>query len=157
MVFEIHDLKEKFARVDSGEHHARAMKRGARDNVPYMVRSAEEPVPIHIRRVYPLASIIEFFGTDLIGSSFDAMMAMAIYSGYQSIKVYGFLMKRGREYDHQRDSAHFWWGQAMGRGIKMYWHKYKDNPEFSDMMQTRDGLVYGFGIPQRKWDYTNVI
>lgn len=156
MVFEIHDLAKKFARPEDGEHHVRAMNRGARENIPYMVRSDDEPVPDRIRRVYPLEDVITFFKTDLIGSSFDAMMAYAIYCGYQSIKVYGFLMKRGREYDHQRDSAHFWWGQTMARDIKMYWHKYKDNPDFSDMMQTRDGLVYGFGIPQRQWDYTNV-
>lgn len=157
MVFEIHDLKEKFARFDEGAHHVRAMKIAAKENIPYMVRSHDEPIPIHIRKVYPLETITKFFGTDLIGSSFDAMMAMAIYSGYESIKTYGFQMKRNATHDNQRESALFWIGQAMGRGIQMYWHKYKDNPEHSDMFLTRDGKVYGFDIPQRLWDYTNVI
>jgi len=155
MVFEIHDLRKKFSSEPSGAHHARAARRGARDNVPYMVRSADEPVAEHIKRVYPWEEIFNFFGTDLIGSSFDAMMAYAIYSGYKHFDIYGFLMKRGREYDHQRDSAHFWIGQLMGRGLSFYWHQYQ-GIAFSDMMQTRDGLVYGLGVPQKKWPYMPV-
>ena len=157
MVFEIHDLQEKFSRP-LGAHCHRALKRAIRDNIPYVVRSETEPyVPEKIRVVYPWEEVFQYHGTDLIGSTFDAMMAYALYTEkFSEIYVYGFLMRRGRQYDHQRDSAHFWLGYCMGRGVKFFWNQYKGKP-FSDMMRTVDGRVYGLGIPQRLWPYMSVM
>lgn len=55
--------------------------------------------------------------SDMYGSSFDYMMALAIHEGFDLIELYGFEMGGDTEYHYQRDSAHYFLGVANGRGI----------------------------------------
>ena len=55
--------------------------------------------------------------TDLFGSSFDYLLALAIHEKVDVIELYGFEMGGDTEYKYQKDSAHFFLGVAVGRGI----------------------------------------
>ena len=56
---------------------------------------------------------------DLFTSSFDYMLALAIYEGWDVIELYGLEMGSDTEYRYQREGAAFWIGQAVARGIKV--------------------------------------
>lgn len=55
--------------------------------------------------------------TDLYGSSFDYMLALAIHEKFDVIELYGFEMGGDTEYHYQKASAHYFIGFANGRDI----------------------------------------
>lgn len=56
---------------------------------------------------------------DFFSSSFDYMMGLAIYEGWDVIELYGFEMGSITEYRYQREGAAFFIGQAIARGIQV--------------------------------------
>ena len=78
---------------------------------------------------YPIDEISDYlFGNllsrgentqDFFSSSFDYMMGMAIYEGWDIIELYGFEMGSLTEYRYQREGAAFFIGQAIARGIQV--------------------------------------
>lgn len=76
---------------------------------------------------YPIEQVTEnIFGRKLLrgeepfdfyGSTVDYMLACAIYEGAETIELYGVEMGSTTEYKYQRDTAHFFIGVAIGRGI----------------------------------------
>jgi hypothetical protein len=97
-----------------------------RDYPVYLLKELPE-IPNGI--VYPLQAVTDFlFGINLMkggdpasfySSSFDYMMALAIYEGFECIEIYGFEMGANTEYRYQREGASLFIGQAMGRGIQV--------------------------------------
>ena len=71
------------------------------------------------------------------------MIALAVYQGATEIHLYGIIMAKGKEYAHQKPSVEFWIGVAKGRGVKFRVHGY-----FSEILKTRNYLIYAFEIPQ---------
>jgi hypothetical protein len=92
---------------------------------------------------YPLEEIKKEFDTDYFGSGIDYIIALAIYEGATEIHLYGIIMARGKEYSHQKPSVEFWLGMAKGRGVKVRVHG-----EFSEILKTRNYLLYGYELPQ---------
>jgi hypothetical protein len=96
---------------------------------PYPVYMLREFPDIPNCRAYPIQEVTNFlFGDRLLkggdpssfySSSFDYMMALAIYEGFERIEVYGFEMGSITEYRYQREGAAFFVGQALGRGIQV--------------------------------------
>jgi len=96
----------------------------------------------HIMK-YPIDEVIEYCGSDYFGSGIDYLIALAIYKGATSIHIYGVMMAKGSEYEHQLPSVSHWLGIAIGRGIKVKVHGKK-----TSLLRTRNGLRYGYGTPQ---------
>lgn len=154
MVFEIHDLREKLGRVGEGYLHQEAISEAIRLNIPYVVREHWDFLPHLNQVVYPYEEVVNHFGIDLFGCSMDAMLALAIYQGYEEIHLHGTGQHRGSTWDYQIESINFWLGVCFGRGIRLYIHHW-GGVRHTDILTTHDGLVYGFGGKQRVFDYTN--
>jgi hypothetical protein len=99
---------------------------------------------IHRLGSYPIDEVIRYFGTDYFTNTVDYAIALAIYRKFTGIGLYGVNMSNATEYAYQKPGVEFWIGQAMGRGIKVTVHG-----NLSTILKTRDGLLYGYGIPQR--------
>lgn len=93
---------------------------------------------------YPISEIIKFFGVDYFTNTVDYAIALAIHNGFKEINLYGVNMANGTEYAYQKSGVEYWLGQAMGRGIKV-----TTNGLLSTILKTRDGLLYGYGTPQK--------
>ena len=52
-------------------------------------------------------------------SSFDFLMGLAIYEGFERIECYGFEMGSDTEYKYQREGAAYWIAQCDARGIEL--------------------------------------
>jgi hypothetical protein len=92
---------------------------------------------------YPLEDVIRFCGTDYFSNTVDYAIALAIYEGYTEIHLYGVNMELGGEYFFERPGVDFWCGYALGKGIKVVVHG-----QYSTIMRTKDGCLYGYGKPQ---------
>ncbi|MFA5340607.1 MAG: hypothetical protein WC332_02405 [Clostridia bacterium] len=95
-------------------------------------------------KTYPIDEIISFFKTDYFSNTVDYAIALAIYTGFTEIVLYGINMLKGSEYAYQKAGVEFWIGQAMGRGITVTVHG-----TASTILKTRDGLLYGYGTKQQ--------
>ena len=70
-------------------------------------------------------------------SSLDWMLALAIYEGFMRIELYGVdLWDASHERGTQRNGAHYWIGQARGRGIDVV------IPDSSSLCKTE--RLYGY-------------
>lgn len=94
---------------------------------------------------YKIKEMISHFETDYFSSTIDYAIALAIYSKYEEIQIYGVNLSHNTEYGPLKPGVDFWCGMAKGRGIKLAVHG-KD----STIMKTIDGLVYGYDTPQGK-------
>jgi hypothetical protein len=156
-VFEIHDLAEKFGRKHEGWTHQEAAIIAGNAGIPYVVREHWDLLPSNLpQEIYPLEEVIAEFGTDFIGCTMDACIALAIYQGYESIHIYGGGQHRDSEYDYQIDSLNFWLGVCTGRKIEFYLHQW-GGVKHTDVLTTINGTVYGFDIEQRKFQYFNTM
>lgn len=117
----------------------------ARLAVKSRAKATREGVPYIDRDNYPLNQIIDFFGIDYFSNTVDYAIALSIYEKYDEIDIHGVTMEQGGEYAYQKPGVEFWIGQALGRGIKT-----KIFGDRSSILKTQDGLLYGYGIPQRK-------
>ena len=52
-------------------------------------------------------------------STFPYAIALAIYQGYETIRIYGVEMASMTEYTYQREGLKFWLGIALGRGVNV--------------------------------------
>lgn len=93
---------------------------------------------------YPLRDIIDFFGTDYLGSTLDYAIAYAIYKGARELDLYGINLESGTEYTMQKPSAEFWLGVAKGRGIKVKIHGE------SRLLKTGNKKLYGYQTEQKE-------
>jgi hypothetical protein len=96
---------------------------------------------------YPLDEVIEHFNTDYLSCSLAGALAMAVMEGYDEIDLYGCNLEADGEYAFEKPGADFWCGVAIGKGVKL-----RVFGERSTLMRTRDGLVYGFCVPQTRCD-----
>jgi len=86
----------------------------------YMIANHPE-VPMCIR--YPLEGVQSLLPAarqkKVLTSSFDYLMALAVYEGFERIECYGFEMGSDTEYRYQREGAAYWIGQCDARGIDL--------------------------------------
>jgi len=83
----------------------------------------EYNIPVVSRRsyadeTYPLDEITKKFGSNYLRSSLSYMVAMAIYQGYEKLKLYGTDQGPEWKYIANRPYVTFWLGVALGREIK---------------------------------------
>jgi len=170
--FEIHDRK-LFA-MDTNKEVGLGL---TRDGKPYMEALGRLPCPVYMINDYPdIATCVRYPIEDMISefdpqqrrtewkepfstsakldwngyftNSISYMIALAIYSGYKTIAVYGVDMATGNwwenmgnnnaEYYFQRPSCEYYLGIAVGRGIKI------EIPSSADLLKAR----FNYGIEQ---------
>jgi len=91
--------------------------------------------------IYPWVDILNEFNSDYHTSSFDYMIALAIYEGYKRIRFYGVefsSLNKPPDCLHERLGAEYWIGRAHERGIEIIL-----NPE-STLLTTTTGRPYAF-------------
>lgn len=108
-------------------------------------KAYESGIPYIELANYPLKEIIECFDTDYFTNTVDYALALSIYRGFTQIDLYGVNMAWGSEYFYQKPGVEYWVGRAQGQGIKVNVHG-----ERSTILKTKDGLLYGYGIKQRR-------
>ena len=88
---------------------------------PIYLHAAHPDIPGSV--AYPRAAIQAAFAwggqfEEFFTSSVDWMLALAIYEGFERIELYGVdLWAAPHERGDQRTGAHYWIGQARGRGV----------------------------------------
>ena len=86
---------------------------------------------------YPLQEVIEFFGTKYFTNTISYMLALAIYEGFERIRLYGVDAPYGGIYFMEKSGLEYWIGRAQQKGIEVV------PCQESLMLQTYDGLLYG--------------
>ena len=130
-LFEMHDLAYLQDPNNSDTRETRRIGDKAhwdwlqeRHDYPLYCLDAYSEIPNAIR--YPLESVsLDVYRhiwrggerLELFTSSFDYMLALSIYEGYNRVLVFGFEMATGTEYSYQRDAMLLLVGTANGRGI----------------------------------------
>jgi len=96
---------------------------------------------------YPLQQVIDRFQTDYFSNTVDYAIALALFRGCDELNLYGVNMcnVQSGEYAYQKPGVDFWCGVASGM-----WCKVRVHGVLSTIMKTRDGLLYGYDIPQGK-------
>lgn len=93
----------------------------ANTSIPVYMLELRPEVPQAVR--YPIEGVSELVPPSrrrkVFTSSFDYLMALAIYEGYQRIECYGFEMGSDTEYRYQREGAAYWIAQCDARGIEL--------------------------------------
>jgi len=93
-------------------------------NIPIITLERFSEIPCCVP--YPLNDVIAnvygnvYRGAErmrLFASTFDYMIALAIYEKANRIEIYGFEMMTGTEYQYQQNSGNLLMGIAAGRGI----------------------------------------
>lgn len=120
--FDMHDIRDI--------SHRKAL---AGLNVPVYTLRNYPDIPNGI--LYPLDEIKkEFFGLvnreHFFRNSIAYMIALAIYEGFNEIRLYG-INQNGPRYEPEIPCVSFWLGVALGRGIKLVIQKHSNllNPE----------------------------
>lgn len=80
---------------------------------PEIPRCVRYPIE-HVQGLLPHSRKQKVFS-----SSFDFLMGLAIYEGFDRIECYGFEMGSDTEYRYQREGAAYWIGQCDARGIEL--------------------------------------
>jgi hypothetical protein len=111
------------------------------NNIPYVDLST-----------YPYETISDCFKTDYFSNTVDFALAMALYSGFDEIDLYGITMEEGSEYSYQKPGCDFWCGVAKGMGVNI-----RVFGQYSTLMRTRDRKVYGFDIKQQTKEERGVV
>ena len=85
--------------------------------------------------IYPVDDILANFG-DYFTNTISYMIALAIFEGFEEIRILGVDMAVDTEYHWQRPSCEYFIGIARGRGIEVVL------PDECDLLKTR--FLYGF-------------
>lgn len=96
-------------------------------DMPIYTYPKQDDIPMSIE--YPLQEIVDkYFGgkiqkggnpIKLFSSSFDYMLALALYEGFDKAYIYGFDMAGSTEYYYQRPGAYLWLGIAISHDMKV--------------------------------------
>jgi len=94
---------------------------------------------------YPLNEITERFHTSYFTSSIEYAIAYALWEGVDELYLHGINMTVKQEYIDQKPGVEFWIGVAKGMGVKVH-----TQDEYTSLLKSRNGLLYGYNIRQWK-------
>lgn len=106
----------------------------------------QRAIPLFSNENFPWEKYIEHFDTDFYSCTICHMIAHAIYEGYNEIHLYGANFREDHIDADEKAGVDFWCGMAKSRGIKVVAHGN------SKVMRTPDGMIYGYGKPQKGRD-----
>ena len=117
VLFDMHNIPEDIKNGVRHEHRVQRMYDTCRKKNIKLYSLESWPQSPCIR--YPIEEIKRYFGIDYFASSFDYMIALAIYQGHREISLWGVHLRAGKEYAHQLPSVCFWIGIAYAKKIKI--------------------------------------
>ena len=85
--------------------------------VPVIMQKKEADIPTS--EAYPVEEVARSLGEEF-SSSIAYMLALAIYRGYEEIRIYGVYLMHETEYLSQRPGFKYYLGIARARGIKVW-------------------------------------
>lgn len=118
------------------------------DNMPILIeRMKATGIPIcswqdYADEEYPYDEIVSRFGIDYFSNTIAYMIALAVYEGYERIRLYGVDMAL-EEYKREMPSVEFWLGVAVGQGIKV------EIGQGSSLFKTKTGRRYGECVKEK--------
>ena len=127
-LFEIHKPEHRRNSNVITKEHDEWLAREHKFPVYTIPRNKEIPSSV----AYPYEQIAQDFCGGLLAgekeqrvftSTFDYMLALAIYEGFEEIYIYGFAMQGDGEYKYQRDGLAYWLGFANAKGYKVIQHE----------------------------------
>jgi len=90
-------------------------------DIPVYMIAQHPEVPMSIQ--YPLKEVMDMLPSSrrkkVFTSSFDFLIGLALYEGFDRIECYGFEMGSDTEYRYQREGAAYWIGQCDARGVEL--------------------------------------
>lgn len=91
------------------------------ETIPVYMTVQHPDVPMCVR--YPLEGVQSLLPSarrkSVFTSSFDFLMGLAVYEGFERIEAYGFEMGSDTEYRYQREGASYWIGYCDAHGIEL--------------------------------------
>lgn len=114
--FQIHPWEEMVACQDPGQGHLEFLQS---TKLPvYLQEENPEGCPTGIR--YPYEEVCEEIGGNYLTSAVAFMFGLALYEGFEYIKLFGIDMADNTEYREQRPCLEYLIGLALGRGVKVW-------------------------------------
>jgi len=113
--FQVHPYQDMIARQRPETHHLEFLQ-GL--NIPVYMEECQPNIPTSLR--YPYEAVCECIGGQYLTSAISFMVALAIYQGYDVIKLYGIDMAINTEYYEQRPNLEYLLGLAVGLGRKVW-------------------------------------
>jgi len=112
--FQIHPRSDYEANHEPELGHAEWLKTCP---IPVYMEQVWPDIPTSIR--FPRDEIVQKLGYDYFTSSIAYMVTLAIYEGYEEIRLYGIDMASDSEYILERTCLEFWLGYAHAKGIQV--------------------------------------
>jgi hypothetical protein len=113
--FQVHPYEEMAARQNPELGHLDFLRQA---QVPVYMEEVHPDIPASTR--YPYQEVVTMLGGTYLTSAPAFMLALAIYQGFELIKIYGIDMASETEYQDQRPCFEFLLGFAIGHGIKVW-------------------------------------
>lgn len=124
------------------EECKRITKLFAFDDLPLMIEGMKATgIPIYswqdfADKEYPYDEIVSRF-RDYFTNTITYMIALAVYEGYEKLRLYGVDQRVETEYANEKGGVEFWLGVAIGQGIKV------EISQGSSLFKTKTGRRYG--------------
>jgi len=96
---------------------AEKVEKLAKCKTPVIMQKAEDDIPTS--EAYPVEEVAKALGEEF-SSTIAYMLALAIYRGYEEIRVYGVYLMHETEYLSQRPGFKYYLGIARAKGIKVW-------------------------------------
>jgi len=145
-LFEIHAPSDRMTPYATSKKHDIWLS----EKHPFPIYTLPDTYPgIPSSVAYPFDEISkEFCGHILVGkqvqevftSTFDYMIALALFEEFDPIHIYGFSMAGDSEYGYQRDGFAYWAGQADARGVDIV--QCKESTLFNPVVYHKGGQMY---------------
>ena len=99
--------------------------------------------PITNNKVYPIQTIVDYFGISYFTNTLAYMIAHAIYQDFEKIILHKLIVTKSEPiYIEQKSCMEYWIGQAMGRGIQV---EMTTDDSYLLKSDTFKNGFYGFG------------
>jgi hypothetical protein len=102
--------------------------------IPVYMQDKYEDCPCSLK--YPLEEILAKFKRRYFTSTPAYMVAMALYEGFEEIRLFGIDMSVGTEWGIEKPCMEYWLGRADGMGVDLIL------PDGSDLLKGH--FLYGF-------------
>lgn len=113
--FQVHPYEEMVQRQRPEHEHLEWLKQA---QMPVYMEAAHPDIPTSVR--YPYEEVTMSLGGTYLTSAPAFMVALALYEGFDQIRLYGIDMAGGTEYVEQRPCMEYLLGMAMGKGIQVW-------------------------------------
>ena len=113
----------------------------AKQSKPIYLQEAQPDIPSSL--TFPRQQVQDYFNTKYFTCSVTWLMAFAIMEGFERIELWGFELKRDRQYDFERPCFFYWIEEAKRRGIDVYLPSDVEVTPPGDPL-TYNGPLYGY-------------